>query len=116
MNGSSLGLPAFVGVLDQEQHELASGDRLGPARQPELGFRRQSPFERNLAADVSGRLPLAAPIARSAILGRRAQPWFDPPRLNKTVALLRRFRRRGTPAPSPSLVANGQPPNSDPKP
>jgi hypothetical protein len=44
--------PAFVGDLHQDRYKLASSNRLGPARQPKLGFGGEIALDCDPAADV----------------------------------------------------------------
>jgi hypothetical protein len=70
--------PAFVGDLHQDRYKLASANRLGPARQPQLGFGREIALDCDAAADVwacsRSRFPSPSQRSlptRSAMVGSR---------------------------------------------
>ena len=65
---SSAGPPVFVGDLYQQRYVPAPGDRLGPARQPELGASPKIAIDCDAAADVgAGSRPRLPPPCQGSL-------------------------------------------------
>jgi hypothetical protein len=73
--------PAFVGDLHQDRYKLASANRLGPARQPQLGFGREIALDCDAAADVwaCSRPRFPSPSQRS-LADALSHGWLPPDR------------------------------------